>query len=260
MFEWLEREIETIKTPKFHLVDGPAEGKLKDAVLGSMLPLSASYKEFVLKFGNAKLYRTARDGSYRVGVLAGPREALLSGGDRVYYTGFHDGATVYVRAPLIPTHMSIYEFESGPEERVADDFEEWLTASCAHARATFGKEQWAEVLRGPKPFTAKEEELIEARRRIQWRVLGIDAAGNHIFEVTNAGRRALPVLTVGARSKNGRLNGAIRLDISGVGPGQTAVLHADCYKDLMPPTEIEPFALPDPEPEDRERYWEFGTA
>jgi len=32
MFEWLEKEIATIKTPRFHLVDGPADGKLREAV------------------------------------------------------------------------------------------------------------------------------------------------------------------------------------------------------------------------------------
>lgn len=67
------------------------------------------------------------------------------------------------------------------------------------------------------------------------------------------------MLTVGARSKDGRLNGAIRLKIGHVGPGQTAVLHVDCYKDFRPPQEIETFALSDPGPEDREYYSEFGT-
>jgi len=89
-------------------------------------------------------------------------------------------------------------------------------------------------------------------------VLGIDQEGYHIFEITNAGRLPLPVLTVGARSKDGRLNGAIRLNIAHVPPGKTEVVHANCYKDLVPSGEIEIFDLPDPKPEDREYYWEFG--
>ena len=92
--------------------------------------------------------------------------------------------------------------------------------------------------------------MIEARRRIQCRVLGIDAEGNHILEIINAGRRSLPALTMGLRSKDGQLNGAIRLNIKHIGPGQTAVLHADCYKNLVSPLEVEVFALPDPKPED----------
>jgi hypothetical protein len=231
MFEWLEHEISIIKTPRFHVVDGPVEAKLREAVMHSGLPLSPSYKEFVLKFGNAKLYRRAQSDGYRVGVFAGPSS----------------------------TEFPVFEFESGSEEKVADDFEEWLRESCAHARNTYGKEKWAEIVRGPEPFTVEERQLIEARHAIQWRVLGIDADGNHIFEVTNASGRALQLLTVGVCSKDHRLNGAIRLKIGHIGPGQTGIVHADCYKDLVSPHVIEVFALPDPQPEDRERYAELRS-
>jgi hypothetical protein len=165
---------------------------------------------------------------------------------------------VYVKPQSSSTELPVFEFEAGTEEKVADDFEEWLRESCAHARNTYGKEKWAEIMHGPEPFTVEEQEVIEARRAIQWQVLGIDADGNHIFEVTNASGHALPVLTVGARSKDHRLNGAVRLKIGLIGPGQKGVVHADCYKDLVSPQEIEVFALPDPQPEDRERYDELG--
>jgi hypothetical protein len=99
---------------------------------------------------------------------------------------------------------------------------------------------------------------IQARRQIRWRVVGTDPSGDKVFEVTNGGNRTIPVLTVGLRSRNGRLNGAVRLKIGHVLPGHTEQLHADCYKDLMSPDEVEAFALPDPNPEDREYYAEFG--
>jgi hypothetical protein len=63
----------------------------------------------------------------------------------------------------------------------------------------------------------------------------------------------------GARSKDGRLNGAVELKVSHVRPGQTAVLRADCHKDLVRPEESERFSLPDPQPKDREYYAEFGA-
>jgi hypothetical protein len=260
MFEWLEQEISAIKTPRFHVVDGPIKAKLQEAVMQSSLPLPPSYREFVLKFGNAKLYRRTQNDSYRIGVFAGPREATLNDGSRIYHLGFHDGASVYVKSESSSTELPVFEFESGSEEKIADDFEEWLRESCAHARNTYGKEKWAEIIRGPEPFTVEEQELIEARRAIQWRVLGIDADGNHIFEVTNASGQALPVLTVGVHSKDRWLNGAVRLKIGHIGPGQTGIVHADCYKDLVSPHEIEVFALPDPQPEDRERYTELGSS
>ena len=90
-----------------------------------------------------------------------------------------------------------------------------------------------------------------------WSFLGVDPDGNHIFEITNKGVRALSALTIGVRSKNGQLNGAIRLDVRHVRPGQTDVLRANCYKGLVPPQEIEVFALPNPQPEDRDQYFEF---
>jgi hypothetical protein len=40
-------------------------------------------------------------------------------------------------------------------------------------------------------------------------------------------------------------------------PGGTAVVAKETYKDLIAPEEVEAYALPDPEPEERDRYWEF---
>lgn len=257
MFEWLEQEVSAIKTPRFHVVDGPADAKLREAVIGSGFPMPSAYKEFVLKFGNAKLYRNARNDSYQIGVFAGPREAVLDNGTRIYHVGFHDGACVYMKRLSSLSPLPIFEFESASEEEVARSFEEWLSTCCAIARNKYGKAKWADILRGPEPFSGKEKEIIEARRLMRWRVLGIDAEGNHIFEITNTGQRVLATLTVGARSKDGRLNGAVLLNIRSVSPGQTALLHASCYKGLVPPQEVEVFALPEPKPEDRDYYWEF---
>jgi hypothetical protein len=254
MFEWLEEEISAIKTHRFHVVEGPIG---QDLEIRSSLPLPSSYREFILRFGNAKLYRNARNNSYRIGVFASPREEVLNDGTHIYQIGFHDGAKVYIKPRSNPTQFPISEFEEDWEE-VANDFEEWLVASCSLARSKYGDDKWADIVRGPKPFTPEEEEIIEARRSIHWRQSGVDADGNHIFEVKNAGSRALPALTVGVRSRNRRLNGAVRLDIRHVGPGQTEVLHVNCYRGLVMPSEIEVFALPDPRPEDRESYYEFA--
>jgi hypothetical protein len=257
MFEWLEREISSIKTPRFHVVSGSIEPNLRHAILESSVRLPAAYKEFVLTFGNAKLYRASRDG-YRLGVFSGPMEETLDDGTRAYEIGFHDGARVYVGAVSGLAEYRIVEVEAGRIERVSGGFEAWLTACCTRARNAYGAEKWTDILRGPEPFTSEEIGRVEARRAMRWRVLGIDAGGNHVFEVTNASCRTLPVLTVGVRSMDGRLNGAVRLKIRHLDPGQTMVLHADCYKDLIPPDKIEVFAIPEPQPEDRDWYGEFG--
>jgi hypothetical protein len=257
MFEWLEQEVSMIRTPKFHSVEGAVDLKMKEAVMQSRFPLPNGYKEFVLSFGNVKLYREAGRDSYRIGVFAAPRKLRSNGESFIYQIGFHDGAMVYVKESPEDQQVPIFEREVGPEEKVADSFEEWLRQSCAEARDAYGREKWAEILRGPAPFTDEEQQIIEARRQITWRILGIDRDGDHIFEVSNNANRRLRVLTIGARSKDRRLNGAIRLNIEDIPPGQAAILRAGCYKDLIPPQEIEVFSLPDPCPEDRELYQEL---
>lgn len=257
MFEWLEQEISEIRTPKFHLVDGPADSQLREAILQSSLPLPSSYKEFALKFGNAKLYRTSREG-YRIRVFAGPREATLDDGTRIYHLAAHDGASVYVKPVKDFVEIPVFEFEDNSEEKVANNFEAWLEESCSYARNKYPGKKWAGILRGPEPFTAEEKEIIEARQRIHWRMLGIDSEGNHIFEVTNTGHRSLSVLSIGIHSKDRQLNGCVRLDVSNVAPGMTKIIPRDCYKELKPPSELEAFSLPDPQPEDRDYYWELG--
>jgi|SRR5450756_365742 len=153
MFEWLQQEILEIKTARFHKVDGPADPDLQRSVEQSRLALPSTYSKFVLSFGNAKLYRRSRDG-YRIGVFAGPRESTLPDGTRFFHIGYNDGASVYIKPKHPSSKLAIYEFDEHLEEKVADDFEEWLMASCARARNQYGKEKWADILHGPPPFHA----------------------------------------------------------------------------------------------------------
>src|SRR5580692_5464162 len=126
MYEWLENEISSVKTPGFHVVDGPAGEELKKAIMGAAIPVPISYVEFILKFGNARLYRDRRGDAFAIGVFAAPRERALENGTSLYHLGFRDGANVYVKENNTQATFPIYEYESGREERVADDFELWI--------------------------------------------------------------------------------------------------------------------------------------
>lgn len=258
MFEWLETEISAIKTPRFHVVDGPADENLRETVVGSIVPMPTAYKDFVLRFGNARLYRQARNNSYCIGVFRAPREAVLDDGTAIYYIGFHDGASVYIKGASNPASAPIFESEAESSEKVASSFDEWLRKSCAYAKSRYSKKKWAEIIRGPDPFSLEERDIIEARKLIHWRVVRIDTEGNHIVEVTNASKRTLNALTIGVRSSNGRLNGAIRVNVRDIRPGQTALLSVDCYKNIASPNDVELFSLSDPMPEDRDFYIEFN--
>jgi hypothetical protein len=78
-----------------------------------------------------------------------------------------------------------------------------------------------------------------------------------MYEVTNGADRHLPFLSIGIRAKHGKLEGGVWLPIGHIAPGRTAVVAKDTYRGLLNPTDVEAFPLPDPEPEERARYWEF---
>ena len=67
----------------------------------------------------------------------------------------------------------------------------------------------------------------------------------------------LNFLSIGARHKEGKFDGGLWLKVKDIASGQEAVVEHDCYSELAPIAEHEFYELPDPAPEDRERYWEF---
>lgn len=262
MFEWLEKEIVDIKTRKFHIVAGPADETLRQAIQNCDLPLPRSYKDFVLRFGNAKLYREL--GGYKVGVLASPREERDKEGGEIFYSfGHYDSNSAYFKDSLLRRGEETPVFEGGEDRmhQVADGFQAWLTKRANLARRQYTKRQWAEIVAGPPPFTPEQQRIVEARRKFRWRVVAISNSGDIQFEVHNGSDVILPFLTIGIRGKqrnsNAILNGGIWLPVGSVLPGQTAVIEKECYKKLLDPRDVVAYDEPDPEPEDRDRYWEF---
>lgn len=103
---------------------------------------------------------------------------------------------------------------------------------------------------------------MNARRQFSWRVVGIATNGDLQFEVHNGSDLILPYLSVGIRGKlrpprSGPLNGGVWLPVLNILPGETRMIEKDCYKEVVDPADIEAFGEPDPEPEDRDRFWEF---
>jgi|SRR6516162_9107103 hypothetical protein len=132
MFEWLEQEIATIKTRRFHIIDGAADAALRASVEtgGGLFP--RSYKEFVLRFGNAKLYKELD--YYIVGVLAAPVEMESREREELYCIGHYDSADACFKATLLhgADESPIFEAHGGKLVQVADGFEAWLIANRQH--------------------------------------------------------------------------------------------------------------------------------
>jgi hypothetical protein len=105
------------------------------------------------------------------------------------------------------------------------------------------------------PFSSHELRIIEARRLFQWRRVGVTATGEVEIEIHNASTMVLPYLSIGVRTP--RFDGGVWLDVAAIAPGSTRIVAKACYKELASSEDVELFAKPDPEPEDRDRYWEF---
>lgn len=264
MFEWLEEEMARIKTRKFHLVEGPVSSKLREAIESSEAGLPCSYKEFVLQFGNASLYR---EGSiYLVQVYAGPREVETVDGEALIHFGRTHTSLVYFKEDLLEDGRESPVFEwRYPQKgvtRSAEGFEDWLEKKCKWARRQFKKKEWKRIEEGPPPFTPEEQAIVQARRRYSWQMKGIAGNGDLRFEVHNGSSMLLPYLSIGLRDKrkateDRSLDGGAWLPVSSIQPGETKTVDKSCDNKALPPEFIEPVSLPDPGPEDREQYWEF---
>lgn len=257
MFEWLEAEISQIKTAKFHVFE---RAKLDDKTLSLTLPPSLLF--FLMKFGSARLYREGS--SYLVSVHSPPEVITWKDGERLVYFGFSSKyGRAYFRNSQLATGVEVPVFEYDPDDpgtvlqQGASNFSEWLALRCADARDMYSRKQWAEIERGPKPFTRSEKAIVEARRLFKWSVVGISESGDIRFRVRNESELTLPYLSIGVRAKDGSLSGGLWLPVGEIAPHQEKVIEKEAYKKLIDPQHLEFFEKPDPDPEDRERYWEF---
>lgn len=254
-YSWLREEISRVKTRRFFVVDGPATDELRTAVAGRALAIPESYCEFVLSFGNARLFR--RHDSYLIGVLAAPRSGDKEKGRLV--VGHYLAAEVFFRPDLLLSgkESPVFEEMKDGSRKAADSFDEWLRNRFQSARRSFAAREWRAIEKGPSPFSAEELELVQERRRFDWEVLGVTERGALRFQIRNGSARRLPFLSVGIRTRDGRLEGRAWLDVSNIGPGESAIVEKVCYPGIAEPHEIQAFHLPNPEPEDRSTYWEF---
>ncbi|HEX4999977.1 MAG TPA: hypothetical protein VFY29_17280 [Terriglobia bacterium] len=260
MFEWLDQQLAEIRTRRFHVVDGAATDDFRAAVLNSPLPAPPSYVEFVLRFGNARLYRMTGLDLYWLRVFAAPRDVRSRAGEPLLYIGGYSESYAYLRTETLQPSIEAPIYESTKAagiRKVADSFERWLHSRASRARLRYKGQEWADILRGPDPFTLEEQSVVRARRQFMWRIIGVAPGGELLYEVTNGSDRCLPFLSIGIRDRIGTLQGGVWLPVGHIAPGQTAVIAKDTYRGRLDPLDVEAYSLPDPIPEERERYWEF---
>ncbi|HJV53014.1 MAG TPA: hypothetical protein VJ652_16215 [Noviherbaspirillum sp.] len=109
-----------------------------------------------------------------------------------------------------------------------------------------------------KPFSKRDQRIVDARRKFKWRHVGFAENGDAIFEVANQSDMRLRYLSIGIQGRGeSKLIGGVWLDVSDIAPGSTGFVQRDCYKDKLLPEELEVFEKDDPVPETKDRYWEF---
>ena len=257
LFNWLEQEISEVKTRKFFDFDGPASEGLRKSIEESTLSVPNSYKAFVMRFGNAKLYK--QHAGYALGVRAAPVEAISKDGEPMLCFGYYQDHQAYFKTQLLHDgeEAPVFESQAGGLRQVADGFAPWLKLRSDDARKAIGVKRWKMILQGPKPFTEKEAALVEARKAYSWHIVGTDDNGDVLFQVHNGSKLVLPFYSVGIRDKRGGFSGQVWLPVSQIEPGSTDTVKHECYKNYIDRSNIEAYELPDPEPEDRDSYWEF---
>ncbi len=251
-----------IKSRRFHVFTpctGDDLGYAPISAAGSAL--KGAYVDFIEEFGWAMLYNEKREGPL---VSAYPliehRRMFL--GDGLPYIGFgYSGmrSAFFQEALILRDGCSpVFGELNGKVILFADTFDIWLKSSCDWAKSTFKPAVWSRIVKGPKPFTAKEQAIVAARALFTWKHVGFAANGDSIFEVHNGSTLSLPYLSIGVQGKGGSiLVGGAWLSVSAIKPGQTNQVIHSCYKEMMKLEEHEFFHKLEPIPEQREAYWEF---
>lgn len=259
MYEWLASEIAEVKEPKFHVVDGPADKRLRKAVQTTKLAAPKSYKQFVLELGNCKLYRKEGDiDGYHIEVLASMRDSESPGGEQWSWIGSGYFKTELLRGEK---ESPVFEYFSGPQGgyfvEAAKGFDAWIRTRCARAKKKYLKRRWKQILAGPEPFTDEERRIVEARKKFKWRLVGIAKNGDLRFEVRNGSDTVIPYYSLCISTREGPFGG-VCLNVIDVLPGKTAIIETDCYKTLVDPKDVVPSDYPPIGPEDRDRFWEIS--
>lgn len=256
MFQWLSKEIEDIHTKKFHSLE-KIDSNVIEGMYAKFGGLPKSYHVFLSIFGKATLYREF-DG-YLVGVYPLFEEAKSKEKGSLYCFGhFAGGSACFWGADIRgQDEAPVFELSSGTPKQVSPDFATWLFDRCQLAKKRYSKKEWEKILRGPRPFDKREVAIIEARKLFEWELLERTAHGMFRIRIKNNSDMVLPFLTIGIRHCANKFEGGMWLPVSNIGPGQTGEVEMEPYLSLAPAEEQEVFPRMDPEPEDRELFWEF---
>lgn len=249
MYEWLYEELRRIGWPDFHVVT-----PCRDPLDGSLPP---SYLAFVRRFGSAKLYSA---GDYhQIEVCCPPERSRLPDGEALRI-GRWLSSDAYLMASELAEgrEAAVYEMTDGEMDEVAGDFETWLEACAEEAREEYSSDDWKRLERGPDPFTSEERSILKARRKFSWKFLGAGPGDSLRFSVRNGSERFLKAITIGVKARGGVVEARLPIDTPDLAPGEERIVDVPGFATL-PAEDAVAFDLPEPSPEQRDRYSELAT-
>lgn len=259
MFETIHDLIRSVNTPKFFLATHEVDWDAVAAIERACGRLPLDYVSFLHEFGQARLFRGPMMGLYQIEILRRPYVWDEAMGARAIQFGAIPGTPAVFKADAKSHRVAstVYLSVGAGHRRVGKSFGEWLLASIGRRRAKYSRRRWAEIVRGPQPFSPEEQRIVDALARYSFRKAGVAPNGDVLIEVFNGSNAILRNISVGVRAGD-LVEGGVRLRVDMVGPGETRILSCDCYKDLIPADQVTLFREPPPGPEDREYRWEFS--
>ena len=192
--------------------------------------------------------------TYRREVLKDGR-AFVAFGDRGAQHVFFDESKILSEEP-----SAVFLLTKREAKEIYPNFSEWLKSSYQWAKSKYSRRQWDLVLKGAPPFTDHEQKIVEARSQFHWKHIGFAENGDALFEVENKSKMVLPFLSIGIKDCDEEiLIGGAWLNVGHIRPGEKKTVSTDCYKDRILPEKLVFFTKPNPVPEQRDKYWEFGV-
>jgi hypothetical protein len=261
LYHWLDEAILAVKTPKYFELGPPSEcGDLSEfEAKNGALP--EEYRGFLLNYGPTKLFRERQHGwhelqVYRLPDIAYEEEThtfaeIARVGDTFAYFVIERGAGRF--DDIVLEHSS-----TGGIRTTGRTFSSWLMWRFKRERKGIKKAEWDEILRGPAPFTAEEEQIVRARSQFRVRKVGSDEKNNVILEVHNGSERTLQYLTVFLKGASPNdFGGRSPVYVGNIPPGVTKTLPVAFYKDFVYADSVVVRQGYPPGPEDRYIFYEL---
>jgi len=223
------------------------------AVLALSSAFPPSYIEFLTRYGGVKLFREGF--GYLMAVLSTPIQVDNDEyGDLFQFGWYHDSSCYFSPTSMKPNEESpVYEIDDGELVSVAPSFSEWFSPG-----ATALLSQHPPIGDGETAtsFSEQEQMIVRRRKQYQWRITG-RTEKFVVINITNASDAMLDYITLGVRSIDRTLNGGVKVDVQDLAVGMSKDISLDCYSDLVHPSQVELFNLPEPTPGTRSMYFEF---